>query len=651
MFYRCQFITVKLSFYLIVCFYPNYVFLFRQGKLRFSLGSQRTQELKNKFPDSKNNTSPKDILNFSSNNPLVTSDNSQLSPLISRKVNKNENNRTIKRKRTGRKTSVINSDSESSESSQKKNDFIHQDELAVHPKKVEQVYSWLNNALYNPKYNPYNRLLLLLGPTGSGKTAVVRSLASELDYDIIEWVNSVNLQSINSPVSNYDEIGVSKQFSNFLQQAQSYSSLNLTSSLDNLEINLDPTKEKKTSNSQKNRKKVILLEDIPNFSNFETHKNFIKSISSFIRTPAFHSYPLIIAFSDSSTNSAFESIGSSSNRRKSSSLGNRLLSTNSSEQYSNKFDSSDISSIYDILPSSILDSDFCQKILFNPVANTILLKLLIRTTLHKLSELMNHNSLVLSTGLDPNSQPNANNLIQLRISGTAESELKKIAEHVGGDIRSALNNLQIIWPSVEISKLDCNNGISSLTKSLNLNPLHMLSVSQNSNSSHSSETDLNSSQQSSSSLFKTFGIKFDFNKKKTSSLGSKKLISHENIPNIASGDRGQLEYDTKNLLQYIPVDLDIFSLYLHQNYPYFTCEVDEHADISDYFSICDLFSNTGSNYPNWIERFLNGDFDQGNVHSSQFVPIKNENFVLSSYRAGDSDNEKNSFDDDIEDSD
>ncbi|OMJ24395.1 Cell cycle checkpoint protein RAD17 [Smittium culicis] len=277
---------------------------------------------------------------------------------------------------------------------------------------------------------------------------------------------------------------------------------------------------------------------------------------------------------------------------------------------------------------------------------------------------MNHNSLVLSTGLDRNTQSNPNNLIQLRISGTAESELKKIAEHVGGDIRSALNNLQIIWPSVEISKLDCSSGISSLTKSLNLNPLHMLSVSQNSNTSNSSETDLNSSQQSSSSLFKTFGIKFDFNKKKTPSLGSKKLgtnykpqiyvvssfssdciqpldaiqsstlksqhnpsnitkisknlslfhalgkvlyskrstvlqslnNSPKNLSNVVSDDRGHLEYDTKNLLQYIPVDLDIFSLYLHQNYPYFTCEVEEHADISDYFSICDLFSNTGANY-------------------------------------------------------
>lgn len=35
-------------------------------------------------------------------------------------------------------------------------------------------------------------ILVLTGPAGTGKTAVLRMLAKEMDLDVVEWINSVN---------------------------------------------------------------------------------------------------------------------------------------------------------------------------------------------------------------------------------------------------------------------------------------------------------------------------------------------------------------------------------------------------------------------------------------------------------------------------
>lgn len=35
-------------------------------------------------------------------------------------------------------------------------------------------------------------ILVLTGPAGTGKTAVLRMLAKEMGLDIVEWINSVN---------------------------------------------------------------------------------------------------------------------------------------------------------------------------------------------------------------------------------------------------------------------------------------------------------------------------------------------------------------------------------------------------------------------------------------------------------------------------
>lgn len=71
-----------------------------------------------------------------------------------------------------------------------------QDELGVHPRKVQDVANWINEA-YNPKLAKYRRLLVLSGPTGAAKTATLRVLAEEHDIDILEYRNSGNLEFAN----------------------------------------------------------------------------------------------------------------------------------------------------------------------------------------------------------------------------------------------------------------------------------------------------------------------------------------------------------------------------------------------------------------------------------------------------------------------
>ncbi|CAD6911569.1 unnamed protein product [Tilletia caries] len=65
--------------------------------------------------------------------------------------------------------------------------------LAVHRAKIDQVRSWLTEALDGPPaLRAYRRLLVLTGPSGAGKSATIRALASqhELNFDIVEWENT-----------------------------------------------------------------------------------------------------------------------------------------------------------------------------------------------------------------------------------------------------------------------------------------------------------------------------------------------------------------------------------------------------------------------------------------------------------------------------
>ncbi len=88
-------------------------------------------------------------------------------------------------------------------------------DLAVHPKKVQQVRDWLSDEAAQKA--PF---LLLRGPSGSGKTATVKALADDINADVLEWVNPVELVPYEED-SNCDLPYVSqmRQFKHFLLTA------------------------------------------------------------------------------------------------------------------------------------------------------------------------------------------------------------------------------------------------------------------------------------------------------------------------------------------------------------------------------------------------------------------------------------------------
>ena len=68
-------------------------------------------------------------------------------------------------------------------------------DLAMHKKKVDEVRDWLRKADQMLQMNmpPAPRLLVLSGPPGSGKSTMLRVIATELGFETCEWVDPRSL--------------------------------------------------------------------------------------------------------------------------------------------------------------------------------------------------------------------------------------------------------------------------------------------------------------------------------------------------------------------------------------------------------------------------------------------------------------------------
>lgn len=65
-------------------------------------------------------------------------------------------------------------------------------ELAMHPKKIDEVQQWLQKADVSLQLGlpPTPRLLILSGPPGTGKSAMLRVLGAEHHYETCEWLEA-----------------------------------------------------------------------------------------------------------------------------------------------------------------------------------------------------------------------------------------------------------------------------------------------------------------------------------------------------------------------------------------------------------------------------------------------------------------------------
>ncbi|OLN85361.1 Cell cycle checkpoint protein RAD17 [Colletotrichum chlorophyti] len=125
---------------------------------------------------------------------------------------------------------------------------VNLDELAVHKRKVADVRKWLEDVLAG---RLRQRLLLLKGAAGSGKTTTMRLLAKDMGYELLEWKNPTGALG---PHLGYQS--ASAQFQDFLGRGGKFGQLDtdLTTEAPR------PPNDKSGSSSRK----IILIEEFPN---------------------------------------------------------------------------------------------------------------------------------------------------------------------------------------------------------------------------------------------------------------------------------------------------------------------------------------------------------------------------------------------------
>ncbi|KAG0024102.1 Cell cycle checkpoint protein rad17 [Podila clonocystis] len=162
-------------------------------------------------------------------------------------------------------------------------------------------------------------ILVLTGPAGTGKTAVLRMLAKEMNLDIVEWINSVNENNLIRRAGLPDQGGskksdsvddeytpVMKAFQEFISRAQRFSPLALGDDI----FGNSPAMEKKSSG-----KNIILLEDLPPVSATSSLRIFQDTILNFANTRSSTASVLVVIVSDAFSKQNTELIFSSNDNR------------------------------------------------------------------------------------------------------------------------------------------------------------------------------------------------------------------------------------------------------------------------------------------------------------------------------------------------
>lgn len=150
------------------------------------------------------------------------------------------------------------------------------EELAVHKRKVGDVRKWLEDVIAG---RMRQRLLVLKGAAGTGKTTTVKLLAGDMRCEVLEWRN---------PASSYGAPqgwqSASSQFEEFLGRGGKFGQLDMEGD------DSPPPAPAATANTTKKGRRLILIEEFPNtFMRSSTAlTNFRNTILEFLaaNTPA-----------------------------------------------------------------------------------------------------------------------------------------------------------------------------------------------------------------------------------------------------------------------------------------------------------------------------------------------------------------------------
>jgi cell cycle checkpoint protein len=161
---------------------------------------------------------------------------------------------------------------------------VNLDELAVHKKKVADVRTWLEDVM-NGRMR--QRLLLLKGAAGTGKTTTVQLLARAMDCDVLEWRNPVGSVATSDGFQS-----MSAQFEEFMGRGGKFGQLDIFSAG-------NPTASKREIKPLDRRRNIILIEEFPN--TFTRSSTALQSFrSTILQYLASNTPPLSMVYNNSS---------------------------------------------------------------------------------------------------------------------------------------------------------------------------------------------------------------------------------------------------------------------------------------------------------------------------------------------------------------
>lgn len=447
-------------------------------------------------------------------------------------------------------------------------------ELAIHPKKVAQVRTWLQESFSStPALVKHRKVLALTGPAGAGKSATVRALATDLDFDILEWHNDQPSFDANAPGPSFIE-----RFTDFLSKAAKFPTLKFHEHEHEQKHEQEGESSSITCDAASNRHRAILLEDLPNLHHLPTKELFQTSLQYHIQqsialtSRGFANVPVILIVTESTPREDQDRWAGDS-------------TTTWRERLATIVDTRTA------LGQTIRQHPSYTEMRFNPVAPTIVLKGLKR-------------AMELTAG--------RNDKAWLEL-------LHAVAEDSNGDLRAAVNCLQFLGAKHLDIKMNGSAKKRTMTKLIRMV----------------------SGRESSLALFHALG-KVLYNKRegdpgddfgqtanKADDQGSD---DDQDSQSENEGDRIPLKHRLNKAMQFIvppapndetvyqlpvhmshlyrhpsrvqpdqlwadlPVDSTIFQLYLHQNLPQFTTEIEQCETILDGFSTADALTPLHDGY-------------------------------------------------------
>ncbi|KAF9995609.1 Cell cycle checkpoint protein rad17 [Entomortierella chlamydospora] len=426
-------------------------------------------------------------------------------------------------------------------------------DVAVHPRKIVEVREWLQ--IYTDPRNKQQdasggAILVLSGPAGSGKTTVLKMLAQEMGLNVVEWINSVNENNIiqragmpgedswRSTSIDDEYIPVMRAFQEFFSRAQRFRPLATTRDA--------PQQSQSTGGSglsSTGKRNIILIEDLPPISAFSSRKIFQDTISKFANSRNNTTSVLVIIVSDVFTKQSTELLFSNTNESRDPAMTIRTLLP---------------STVLDRIDSGGKDNPRIKQIKFNPIAPTIMKK-----ALRKLIDA----EFKTSSAHAPNAV-----------------ELDQAIEIHEGDIRAVINSLQFLCYIPQKRRKRYREAEAELEKEQEL--------------LHDSENKTTLGQDSSLGIFHAVA-KVLYNRRDWSAPRVEFDKDVVKIPPQSwSRQRPPLQFNPeKELIEKLPIEPDLYTLMLHQNYTRHMNTIDECQTAIEYLCIADQFSHSsgGSN--------------------------------------------------------